>query len=1029
MAHTSPHAPTAAAVLSARLLAAALMVMPAVGLDGQAPSSPVEQAHTALRAAEVLRASGTREALQQAAVQLDHAATLFAAAGDDEAAADSLITLGDVRQRLGQVQPAIDAYSRAAQLARRAADGRLEARALTGTGSALGRLSDYRKAIASFENAQRLFSQLGDAAGEADALAGIGAALIRLNEYESARDVLARSLPLYQSLGDRGGEAAALQSLGSASFSQDDYSAAISSYEQALDLARAAGRRSLEATIVYGLGQTYYHLGDYQHALDLYTQALDVHRALANRSGEAAALSAIGRVYRFMGEYTRALDHHGRALTILRDIGERMNEATSLNNSGHVYLSMGEYRKALPFFEASLEICRQVGNQSGIASNTNGIGLVHAGLQEYDQALVRHREALAIFRQIGHRRAEADSLGHIGRASHAVGEFAQARTHLRDALAIYRAVGVPRQESETLYAIARADRALGDLAAAHEHIDLALRLTEGFRQDVVSQRLRTSYQATVRDFYELKIDVLMARHQASPSTGFAAQAFETSERARARSLLDVLGEARAGIRHDLDPALAERERSLRRRLTGLAARQNEGGATVNATQVDALSREVAETIAAYDEVLATMRRQSPRYAALMQPEPLTLAEVRTEVLDPETVLLEYFLGAERSHVWAVSSDAVAVYELPRRAIIEGVARRLHELLAANAPRAEVDPVTERVSDLILAPTASEIAGKRLAIVADGALHALPFAALPAPRTATSDANSREPLIVRHEIVHLPSASTLAILRRETVARIPPPNLVAVVADPVFDASDTRVRQASRARTSDAAQAAESPALQRSAREVGLARGAWPPPRLLGTRREARAILSLAPASRRREALGFEASRETATSADLASYRIIHFATHALINDRQPELSGLVLSLVGPDGQSRDGFLRLTDIYNLRLPADLIVLSACQTGLGQDVRGEGLIGLTRGFMYAGAPRLIASLWAVDDRATSELMERFYRGLLGRGLTAAEALRQAQIDMWQQKDWQSPAFWAAFAIQGDWRPTSPAAASRQ
>jgi CHAT domain-containing protein len=303
------------------------------------------------------------------------------------------------------------------------------------------------------------------------------------------------------------------------------------------------------------------------------------------------------------------------------------------------------------------------------------------------------------------------------------------------------------------------------------------------------------------------------------------------------------------------------------------------------------------------------------------------------------------------------------------------------------------------------------------------LHYVPFGALP----LESEAGRSQPLIVTHEVVSLPSASTLASLRRETAGRTPAPNLVAVVADPVFDAGDVRVRRGSAAGASRAAEA-HAPAM-RSAADVGLAQGSWPPPRLLGTRREARAILSLAPAARSREALGFDASRETALSGGLGSFQVLHFATHALINNQHPELSGLVLSLVDRDGRPRDGFLRLNDIYNLRFAAELVVLSACQTGLGKEISGEGLIGLTRGFMYAGAPRLIASLWPVDDRATSELMERFYRSLLGpRQLSAAAALREAQIEMWRQKDWQSLQNWAAFTLQGEWKPSVATARTR-
>lgn len=207
---------------------------------------------------------------------------------------------------------------------------------------------------------------------------------------------------------------------------------------------------------------------------------------------------------------------------------------------------------------------------------------------------------------------------------------------------------------------------------------------------------------------------------------------------------------------------------------------------------------------------------------------------------------------------------------------------------------------------------------------------------------------------------------------------------------------------------------------RSGRETGLIGGDGVFGRLLNTRREATAVLALVPKRERMQALDFEASRTTALRPELGEYRIVHFATHGLLNNIHPELSGIVLSLVDKEGRHHDGFLRLQDIYNLKLPAELVVLSACQTGLGKEIKGEGLIGLARGFMYAGAPRIVASLWKVDDRATGELMKRFYQGLLGpKALSAAGAIRQAQLSIWKEKQWRAPYYWAAFVLQGEWR----------
>jgi CHAT domain-containing protein len=278
------------------------------------------------------------------------------------------------------------------------------------------------------------------------------------------------------------------------------------------------------------------------------------------------------------------------------------------------------------------------------------------------------------------------------------------------------------------------------------------------------------------------------------------------------------------------------------------------------------------------------------------------------------------------------------------------------------------------------------------IVGDGTLQYLPFAALPLP--ASSDA---APLLASYEVVHAPSASVLLELRRDLQARAVAPRTIAVIADPVFGAEDSRLRPR---------------------RGPGVARGAAYP-RLPDTRVEAQSILKLVEKDQALSALGFAANRATLTSHALEPFRIVHLATHAFVDSARPELSGLVLSLVNERGEAEDGMLRLHDVYNLRLGADLVVLSACRTALGKDVRGEGIIGLTRGFMYAGARRVVASLWSSPDLGTAELMSRFYRSLLKQRLSPAAALRAAQLSLWRSGRWHAPYYWAGFTVQGDWR----------
>jgi CHAT domain-containing protein len=528
----------------------------------------------------------------------------------------------------------------------------------------------------------------------------------------------------------------------------------------------------------------------------------------------------------------------------------------------------------------------------------------------------------------------------------------------------------------------------------------------------------------------------MRLHATEPAAGHAKAALHVSERARARSLLDTLSEARATIREGVDRNLLEREQNLKRQVNLAAAKLNAlltGPHSVAERQTR--EREIDELIGRQRQIEVDIRTKSPRYAALVQPSPLRLEEIQRLAVDSSSLLLEYALGTERSYLWAIRPTSFTSHVLPKRIEIETISRRLYDLLTARnrqlpgetmerrAARvkhadAEYWKVAQDLSQMLLGPVAAELGTKRLVIVGDGALQYIPFNALPAPRSI----GSTHPLIVDHEIVTLPSASVLHVLRRELADRSPAPKTVAVLADPVFSRDDPRFR---RNRPKSTAQTGPRPASlveSRSSSDVQLSAvesGVLSFERLRFSRQEADAVTALAPANGSLKATDFAASRETATSPALGEYRMVHFASHALLNSRHPELSGIVLSLVGLDGTPQDGFLRLHDIYNMRLGADLVVLSACQTALGRDIRGEGLIGLTRGFMYAGAPRILASLWNVDDRATAQLMRQLYVTVLKERQPPAAALRAAQVAMSRVSRWQSPYYWAAFVMQGEWR----------
>ncbi len=809
---------------------------------------------------------------------------------------------------------------------------------------------------------------------------------------------------------------------------EDSFRGAIGKYQEALPLWRSLGDRRMEAYTLYEMAWIYGDIGEYQKALDSYAGAQAIYKEMGNLQGLSSVLNNTAWIYGALGEEQKAIDLYKQVRQIDIARGDRYEEPRVLSNIGATYANLGEYQKALDIHLEVLSIRRARNDRAGQAITLNNIANCYDHLGDKQKALDYYGQALELMPYLSDGFYTATTLNHIGVVYRDLGEHAKALDYFNRALLLRRTVGDRNGEAATLFHIARLERGRGNLAEARDRIEAVLAAVESLRAKVASQQLRASFFASVQRYHEFNIDLLMRLHKQRPSEGFDAAALQASERSRARSLLELLKEAGAEIRQGVDPLLLERERALRQAISEKADHQRQllGGKHTE-EQAAAAAKEIDALTTDYEQVQAQIRQTSPRYAALTDPAPLTLKQIQTEVLDDETLLLEYTLGEERSYLWAVTPSSIKSFELPKRSEIESSARRVYEILTARnrtiakerleqrrkrieEADAEFAKSSLRLSQMLLGPVAAELKGKRLVIVGEGMLQYTAFAALPIPDSAPGTVS--RPLIADHEIISLPSASVLAVLRREAAGRKTPDKVVAVFADPVFDSGDPRIGPSHK----DSARAVEATSdIKRSASESGLQDFE----RLRFSRQEADQIVRLAPEDKRLAAVNFAANRATATSPELDQYSIIHFATHGLINNQHPELSGVVLSLVDEQGRPQDGFLRLYDIYNLKLQANLVVLSACQTALGKQIKGEGLVGLTRGFMYAGAPRVVASLWQVDDRATAQLMARFYEAMLGKGLRPAAALRAAQVAMWKEKRWQGPHYWAAFTLQGEWR----------
>ncbi len=987
-----------------------------------------------------LRSQWNREAATKALAQYESALGYWQELRDEIKQAETLSEIGEVHFELGDSDKALALYSRAITLAQKRADIRLAGKIKNQIGFACWRLGRYEEASSAFTEGSLLGRESNNRHVEAKASVGIGDVHYALGSLREALDCYQRALESWKELSSRRGQAQTLINLGYTHADLSEDQQALTYFTQALELWRQVGDRRGEAEALRVMGSVYAKLDEKQKALESFDQARHIFGPMGDRTSQATLSNSIGQLYYDLNQIDKALFYHQEALRLGREIGHKLVEGAALIQIGRCKHSSHQDYEALDHYHEALKVFRSSKDERMTSVALGEIAKVYESLGDSDRAVKHFEDALDMKRVGGDKRAVANTLNDLGGLHHRSGASKKAAEYFTEALGLYQIIGDRYGESLSLYNLARIARDNGDLVDALSMVQESLDIGESLRVKVSSPELRAPYFALICEYYELNTDLLMQLHSENPSKGFDKEALMASEKARARSLLDSLLEAQVDIRQGVDTELLTRERSLHRSLNRLVERQIRLlGKNANQDEMNSVAADIQKLTAEYEQLQSVIRSKSPRYSALTKPGTIRLEEIQQQVLDSDTLLLEYALGSEHSYLWMISKESYLSFELPPRTEIESRANGLYELLTARQPlpgesmneyrtrareaESRYWKEASRLAEIILEPIAEHLEQKRLLIVSDGELQYIPFATLPDPSE-----EKPVPLIVRHEIVRLPSATTLVMLRKETAGRTPGDKDVAVIADPVFEVDDPRLakRAPDATKTPDGKSQyePESPPatsyLHRALRDAGMmSNGRLRIPRLPSTRHEARTIAGLATPGASMIAMDFEANRDTAISSSLGRYRNVHFATHGLLNSESPELSGIILSMVDQDGRPQNGFLRLHDIYNLDLPVEMVVLSACSSALGKEVRGEGLVGIVQGFLYAGAKRVLASLWKVDDEATGKLMEKFYRFMLVDKLGPAESLRRSQIEMWQSKEWNAPFYWAAFVIQGDWK----------
>lgn len=873
-------------------------------------------------------------------------------------------------------------------------------------------LRQHKDSASLLHEAAQAWAALGDTAREAEALNEAGLSCVEAGHPEDALEDYRLALEKARETGTRRQEGLILNNLGLVLKRLGERRQSLVCLEEALDILREVGDRAEEANTLVNQGSTHFELSETQKALELYKAALDV--PAASLSVRAAAYNNLGTLYASLGNWEEAVESYGQAIAINQRLRDEVRLAGSYSNRGLAQHNSGDLEAARSSYEEALSLARGRDLETRILATYN-FGLLLDKLE-------RPSEAQSQWREVARLAAEHPELGHIGLSARAAVELGErqldkARATLGEAIEKAEQKAEHRFAAEMALRLAGIEKERGDLAAGAENARQAIERIESLRNRVSTPDQRALFLATAQSFYATYVDLLMELDQQRPGEGFGKEALRVSEQARARGLLDLLGEAEADLRKGIPPDLLEREQRARAALRDRDLHYMDlVHRLATPEQIAQADEQLKEALHEFETVEAALRARSESYASLVQPRLLSVQEIQRQVLGDSTLLLEYFLGEERSYLWALTAGTFQSFELPGRETIETLARAYYDALTArNDPQADVaqaDADAERfgleLSRMILAPVELLLGDRAVLVASDGFLHYVPFVALPLP------SSPGERVLARNQVVSLPSASALAALRREVEGRPRAPKTLAVLADPVFPGDPRLARLAPPEEAKSAAARRGLPlGPLRQSDQMSLGR-------LPFSGEEAKDILAFVPdPAQRLAALGFAASAATAISGELASYRYVHFATHGLIDSRQPKLSKLALSQFDDAGRRVDGFLRLSDIYNLDLNADLVALSACQTALGKEVRGEGLVGLTRGFMYAGSARVLASLWSVEDRATSKLMKSFYRNLLAEKRPTAEALQRAQIEMSSKPQYRSPYFWAAFSMQGEWK----------
>lgn len=786
------------------------------------------------------------------------------------------------------------------------------------------------------------------------------------------------------------------------------------------------------------------NLGNIQEAIDYDLKTLELLIQYGgNQYSVAQSLMHVSRDYMILGQNNRALEYNLQGAKLFAEIDPNNSSVDKYRATGAIYLFQKDFGKARENFIEALKVFnggtlpvrrRTAANlTSAERSYLNSmyplqlariyfdLGRAERGLNRPDKAIEDFLEAAQIWSDIKVKQSETGALNEAADLYIALKQFDKASQLAAQVLVKSRLIGDRAAESFALYTLARAQRANSDLPKALQLISDSLTIIESLRSQIISPENRAGFLSTVSNEYDFYIELLIELQNKTESKGLGADAFAASERARSRGLLDLLAESYVDVSAGISPELKMREQSINATLSALQTQliKLKSAEKQDAGKIADLRKRIEQADGEREQLDSQIRRSNPRYAALKYPTTIDLKQTQA-MLDEKTVLLEYQIGDDASFLFAVGKNDFQIVKLPNEKTLRDSIKSLRSGITAPTRTALGNYLTGRreLYKILLAPVENLLKGKsKIIVAADGALNYLPFEVLLRSEQETG-LDKLSYLVRDFDIFYTPSASVLANLQSGGNNQTAKP-MKSFLA---FAAPDY------------AAKTDERNTLARRTRDLYGEKNVWKLIDLPNTKIEVGEIARLFPAGQATVLEGAQASeKQVKAEGFLSRYRYLHFAVHGLVDEQKPQFSSLVLSLpkageqAKSDNQSKDlnpqseneedGLLQTSEIFNLRLNADLVTLSACETGLGQELRGEGIIGLTRAFFYAGTPSVLESLWKVDDASTAELMTAFYASLnKNGGRDKASALREAQLKLIKGNRYAHPYYWAAFVLQG-------------